>query len=98
MAPETSGSITRSFTGILGRSAVAGVVQTGTEQLTSFQVFPPSVVLKMCPVGSLTVKLGLFNTNEKPEKVTYAVMPVVSAGSTAMAVSARGGRLPCPLI
>ena len=89
--------MTRSFTGMLGRSVAAGVVQTATEQLTSFQVAPPSVVLKMWPVGSLTLKFELLNTKEKPEKVTYAVIPVVSAGSTAMAVSARGGRSICPL-
>src|SRR6266566_2355180 len=76
--------MTRSFTGMLGRSVAAGVVQTATEQLTSFQVAPPSVVLKMWPVGSLTLKFELLNTKEKPEKVTYAVIPVVSAGSTAI--------------
>src|SRR2546421_12966929 len=89
--------MTRSFTGMLGRSVAAGVVQTATEQLTSFQVAPPSVVLKMWPVGSLTLKFELLNTKEKPEKVTYAVIPVVSAGSTAMAGSARGGRRNCSL-
>src|SRR5215472_4223932 len=92
-----SGSTTRSFTGVLGRSLAAGVVQTATEQLTSFQVAPPSVVLKIWPVGSLTLKVGVLTTKEKPEKVTYAVLPVASAGSTAMAVKARGGRLPCPV-
>src|SRR5438128_2159525 len=48
----TSGSRTRSFTGMLGRSVAARAEQLLVEQLTSFQVKPLSVVLKMWPSGS----------------------------------------------
>src|SRR5437879_3485730 len=96
MVPATSGSTTKSFTGMFGKSVVAGVMQFGTEQLTSLHVAPRSVVLKMCPVGSFTVKLLELATNANPENAAYAVCPVVSAGSPAIADTVLGGKLPCP--
>src|SRR5882724_2880054 len=67
----TSGSMTRSFTGMLGRSAAARAEQLLVEQLTSLHVMPLSVVLKMWPRGSL-IKMpkGSVPTKEKAEKAT----------------------------
>src|SRR6476660_8701181 len=43
----TSGSRTRSLTGMFARSFAAGIEQLVVEQLTSVQLLPPSEVLKM---------------------------------------------------
>src|SRR5882724_9207108 len=96
MVPGTSGSTTTSFTGMFGKSVVAGFMQFATEQLTSAQGVPRSVVLKMCPIGSFTEKPAELTTNENPENAAYAVCPVVSTGSPASADTVLGGKLPCP--
>src|SRR5437667_1275266 len=66
-----SGSRTRSFTGMFGRSLAPGVEQLVVEQLRSVQVFPLSIVLKMWPRGSLIeMQKGSVPTKEKEEKAT----------------------------
>src|SRR5690349_3420954 len=72
-----SGSIATSLTGVFGRSLAPGLEQFAVVQLTSCHVAPPSAVLKRWPFVSVP--------NANPEKAAYAVFPVGSAASTAIA-------------